>query len=410
MRILANLFLLLFTLFAVSNITLFFSSSFAAFPQFESSVSQLQTITIISALFLYLVSSFNRHLPKLLFYPLFFWVLWGVLSYWPLPDITGQAYHLCAGIAQLLTLFLLLRRNYRENESSYLLVPSQFTGPSFSARTLLIFGIVNIIIAPVAVVLLGYNLTAHLIDSSSAGFVQLKPNGLYMSEKTYQRDDKTIKLIAMIHLARSEYYNEVAKTIPKEKTLILMEGVSDNANLLKNRFSYGNLAEFLGLTSQGHLDIPGRIISRDQLAQPDSASPEQQAGVDMLPADIDISAFNPQTIEVLDALAKYVLNTDSPASGYFEFNQWIQDHADHDIDKIIMADLLDKRNAAVLSYVPDALQRYDTLVMPWGALHMKGLEEAIRNDGFTLSQDQRHLSIDFKNLPYEQILQKLIPE
>ena len=410
MRILANLFIVLFSLFALSNIIQVFSSSLASIPLVISSIDQIQILTVVVALLIYLGSAFNRHLPKLLFYPLLLWVLWATFDYWPMHDFIGQAYHLCIGIAQLLTILFLVRKNQRDNESSYFLVPSQFTGPSFSGWTLIIFMVINIIIAPVALVVIGYNTAAHLIDSSSAGFVQLKPDGLYMQEKTYQRDSKTIKLIAMIHLAQSQYYQKVSKTIPKDKTLILMEGVSDNDNLLKNNFNYGNLANFLGLTSQGHFDIDTRVISSDQLSADQSTTPESQTGVDMLPADIDISAFDPQTIEVLDALAKYVLNTDSPASGYFAFNQWIQEHADPDIDKIIMKDLLDKRNAAVLSYIPKALQQYNTLVLPWGALHMKGLEQAIKEDGFTQVQSQRFISIDFRQLPYDKILQKLAPE
>ena len=407
MKNLANLFLILFTLFSASNIALFFSKSFSAIPIFTDYTTHLHTILILGSILLYLVSAFNRHLPKLLFYPLFIWVFWSIFSYWPLPEVIGQAYHLCVGLAQLLTLFLLLRRNYRDNESSYLMVPSQFTGPFFSGRALLVFIIINLIIVPPTVIAIGYQLTAKAINTSSAGFVTLKPNGLYMSEKTYQRDDKTIKLIAMIHLAQSTYYADIAKTIPRDNTLILMEGVSDNTNLLKNRFNYGNLAEFLGLTSQGQLDLPVRAITPEQLRQEEPADPEETAKLDMLPADIDISAFDPQTIEVLDALAKYVLNGDSPVSGYLEFNQWIEEHADTNIDKTIMSDLLDKRNAAVLEYVPDALQRYDTLVLPWGALHMKGLEQAIREKGFSLVENQSHLSIDFKHLPYEQMIEKL---
>ncbi len=406
MRILANLFLLLFTLFALSNIVLFAPDSLSGFPLIPNYITQLQTFVRYGTLFLYFVSAFNRHLPKLVFYPLFAWVFWSVFSYWPLSEVIGQAYHLCVGFAQLLTLFFLLRRNYRDNESSFLLVPSQFTGPFFSGRALLIFIIVNILIAPPAFVAIGYKLAAQLIDTSTGGFVTLQPDGLYMSEKTYQHNDKAIKLIAMIHLARPEYYTDIAKTIPKKNTLILMEGVSDKTNLLKNRFSYGNLAEFLGLTSQGQLDLSARIISPEQLKQEQPAN-EEQTQLDILPADIDVSAFDPQTIEVLDTLAKYVLNGDSPVDGYFEFNQWIQEHTDPDIDKTIMADLLDKRNAAVLAYIPEALQRYDTLVLPWGALHMKGLEQAIRDKGFRLVDDQSHLSIDFKHLPYEQMIEKL---
>jgi len=409
MRLLANLFLLLFILFAIATAALDLVPALPPSSLFMVAFGLLKSLCLGIAFILYNVSAFNRHLPKLLLYPLFAWLLWGVLDYWPLPQVTGQYYHFCAGTAQLLTIILLLRRNRRENECSPLLVPSQFTGPFFSGRSLLLFVVINILITPLLLIIFGWNAAARLADEGSAGFVQLKPDGIYMSEKSYRHEAKTIRLVAMIHLARPEYYADIVKTIPREKTLILLEGVSDDRNLLHNRFSYGNLAEFLGLTSQSQLHLPGRVISRQQLtAEPPDDTLGQ--GLDMIRADIDISAFDPHTIEVLDALAKYVLNAESPLAGYLAFNQWVADNEGPDIDKTIMTDLLDKRNVALLSYLPEALERYDTLVIPWGALHMKGLEQALLARGFYLVKTSRHLSIDFGNLPYKQMWEKLLPQ
>ena len=129
----------------------------------------------------------------------------------------------------------------------------------------------------------------------------------------------------------------------------------------------------------------------------------------MIRADIDISAFDPRTIDVLDALARYVLNAPSPVAGYLEFNQWLEENAPPDIDDIVMTDLLDKRNQALLEYLPDALENYDTLVIPWGALHMKGIEQALLDRGFSPGTTRRHLSIDFGSLPYRQMWDQLLP-
>ncbi len=45
-----------------------------------------------------------------------------------------------------------------------------------------------------------------------------------------------------------------------------------------------------------------------------------------------------------------------------------------------------------------ALERYDTVVIPWGALHMKEIEEAVRLRGFRLRDERERVSIDFRKL------------
>ena len=111
--------------------------------------------------------------------------------------------------------------------------------------------------------------------------------------------------------------------------------------------------------------------------------------------------------KILNALAKYLLNADSPVRGYLEFNRWAETHMTAESNRIIMTDLIDKRNDAVLHYLNRALDRYDIFVIPWGALHMRGLEQAILEIGFLPVTTRERLSIDFLLLPYGEIWNKL---
>ena len=404
MRQLTNLFLALFLLLALATILLGLGDLVLPLPGLLSFWPMLHGICLILGAVLYSSLAFNRHLPKRVLLPLLLWLFWDMLGYWPVPDLLGSSARLIIGLVQLLLILALLRHIRRDNEVSPWLVPSQFTGPSFSARNLLIFIALNIVIMPVALLLLGYSAADRLVAQTTAGFVDLQPQGIYMSEKIYRRGDKEIRLAAMVHLASPDYYAELVDSIPRSGTLILAEGVTDNQGLLKNRFDYGNLAKFLGLSSQSALQLPGRVINPTELAEP---APVVQSGPDIMRSDIDLSEFDPRTIEVLDTLADKVLNAPSPVQGYFAFNRWASENAPENIDKIIMNDLLDKRNRALLSYLPQALKRYDTLLIPWGALHMKGLEQALLEQGFTLRNTQKRLSIDFRQLPYERILHSL---
>jgi hypothetical protein len=71
-----------------------------------------------------------------------------------------------------------------------------------------------------------------------------------------------------------------------------------------------------------------------------------------------------------------------------------------------MNDLIDKRNQAVTDLIPQALERYDAVVIPWGALHMKGIEAAVRTADFYLHDTYLRRSISFLELPFGRIFQQ----
>ena len=48
----------------------------------------------------------------------------------------------------------------------------------------------------------------------------------------------------------------------------------------------------------------------------------------------------------------------------------------------VMADILDKRNAVVIDGMVRSLALYDTIVIPWGAMHMPAIEAAVLEEGF----------------------------
>jgi hypothetical protein len=51
-----------------------------------------------------------------------------------------------------------------------------------------------------------------------------------------------------------------------------------------------------------------------------------------------------------------------------------------------------------------ALDRYDTIVIPWGALHMAEIEEEVLKRGFDLQQERERVSIDFRKMLVGKLL------
>ncbi len=399
MKKLANLFLLLFLLTALLGIVDELQRPFLNLP-FLSTLEQVTWLMcLMTAVLVYLGMGFNRHLPKIILVPLFLWVWWKLIGYWPLENLLGDSFRLYAAAGQLLLGLAVLSLNRQLNGKSLFLVRSQFAGPAFSGGNLLRFCLISIPVVPITLLLICYFFVGQLIDVNTGGFVQLKPNGLYLTEKIYRQGDKQIRLTGMIHLGQEDFYSSLIDSLDGSRALILAEGVSDNDGLLKEHFSYGKIADLLGLESQEKISFPGRIIE----SLDDETVATSQDKPDILRADVDLRQFDPRTLEVLNALAKYVLNSDSLTEGYLEFNRWARDHIGDDLEEVVMNDLITKRNRAVVSYLPKALKKYDTIIIPWGALHMQGIEAMTKKRGFRLAKSHSRLSIDFLLLPYEKI-------
>ncbi len=404
MRKLANLFLILFIASAVSGIFHVVAQQYGVLSFFAQFHRILWGASLISGFFVYIGFGFNRHLPKRVLVPLLLWLFWSLVAYWPL-DYFAQGWgSLIANIAQLIFGVLLLKVNFLLNNKSLLLVPEQFSGPvAFSFATLIKFSLISLVVLPVSLLLVGFSVVSGVLDRTTAGFVQLRPDGLYMQEKVYHRDGKDIRLAAMIHLGHGSYFRDLIASIPAERTLVLAEGVSDEAVLMREQFSYGNIAGNLGLSSQEQFHFAGRRISLADLGQPYR---ERYDGPHILDADIDLQQFDPRSVEVLNALARYVLNADSLWQGYLQFNSWAEENITVETNRVLMNDLIDKRNQAVIALLPQALERYDVVVIPWGALHMKGIEAAVRAADFYLHDTYLRRSISFLEVPFGRILQQ----
>ena len=147
----------------------------------------------------------------------------------------------------------------------------------------------------------------------------------------------------------------------------------------------------------------GRLIEADELEssrlRSRVAGDEVRFGpTDILRADVDIRDFRPPTILFLDALGKHLQESPSFAKGVLALNSWAEKNISPEMYAIIMDDILHRRNMVVIRHLDKALERYDTVVIPWGALHMKELEVEILKRGFVLQEERGRVSIDFRKM------------
>lgn len=406
MRIFANLFQVL--LIANGAIFLLAGKLFGGEPWglYAGAYSLFSSIVILLAFPFFFCLGLNRNLPKRVFLPQLFLLFWIASGLWPLDQMFGrfqaQTYAAMAqvGLGLLALLYFLI-----VSRQSLFLTPEMFSKPGFKVGGVVRFVIGCLLFLPACLIFFGFSSATSYVDRLSGGFVRLGTDGLYMTERVYGQDDKTIRLASMIHIADQEYYDELARSMFSDRTIVLAEGVSDEDGLLDQKFGYGGIADLLGLADQNQMPLEGRVIDIAQLEQADFPGPES-GRPDLASADIDLRNFDPRTLEFIKAMAANLLNNDSYGEGFEAFNRWAQENVTPDTNAIIMNDLVEKRNRVVLGHMAAALQKYDTIVIPWGALHMAGIEKAVIDNGFQLQESRERRSIDFSKLPYDDLIDK----
>jgi len=268
MRRFANLFLLLFLV--DGGVSLLDESAKLLLPLAPLSGVRnlLADAVILTALPLYISLGIDRRLPKRLFLPLTLFAFFCPLSGWLFPPLAGfRAFGLLAATAQLALALLLLRQYRQPDGRPPALPPAMFDAPFFSPMNSLIFGAINLFVVPLALTMLVLSAANAYMAEYTAGFMHVRPGGLYMTERVYRRDNRTIRLAGMIHVGEKHYYDDLARSVAPGRTIVLAEGLSDDGDLLRNRFDYGRVADFLGLTSQEKLLFRGRLIEEDEFAE-----------------------------------------------------------------------------------------------------------------------------------------------
>lgn len=407
MRIFANLFLVLFLADGTLSVLDELLSLLLGGTPLSGLRNLLANSVILLAIPLYLSLGIDKRLPKLVFLPLILFVLFCPLSIWLFPSLAGiKTYGLLMASIQVLLFLVPLVHIRKINSAPITSHPSSITGIGrlllpkgifppqfFSLRNTLIFGAANLFIAPLALLLLALIAANGFVSSKTAGFMRVGPDGVYMAERIYRLDRKTVRLVGMIHIGEKDYYDDLVGSVSSGRTVVLAEGVTDEGNLLENRLEYGKVAGYLGLTSQEGMRFNGRLIEPDEMGQ--LSTKAEAALPDIVVADVDISSFRPSTIRFLNELGKHLDRNPSMAEGLMAFNAWAEKNVTPEINETIMEDILHKRNKELIRHLEKAISRYDTVVIPWGALHMAEIEESVLKKGYVLQEERERLSIDF---------------
>lgn len=398
MRNFANLFLVLFLAdggFSLVDELVPMLTPLAPFPELRF---LLAGTVIVMSVPLYVCLGIDRRLPKRVFLPLIIFIFWSLVSTWLFPALAGiRIYGLLMAVGQVVLGSLPLRFFRAGDSRSLIMPPEMFTAPFFSPRNSLVFGAVSLFVVPLAMAMLLLSVADAYMAEYTSGFMHLAPGGVRMSERIYTQAGRTVRLAAMIHVGDREYYEGMSGSLAQGRTIVLAEGVSDDSNLLQNDIDYGRMAGYLGLTSQKEMQLRGRIVDADELESPGPGSSVAGEG-DILRADMDAGDFRPPTILLLNAVGKNLQDSPSFVEGVMAINSWGEKNITPEMYEIIMDDILHRRNMEVIRLMDKALRRYDTVIIPWGALHMKEIEAEVLKRGFVLKEERERVSVNFRKM------------
>ncbi len=328
------------------------------------------------AILVYGLMAFLPMIPKRLFLPVTLFNPLAIISALPLLIYFYNRMQLLAcgiSLCQIIVALDILFRAQGGMKFRWPLIPeSSLTRRGFTWRHLLGFVLANVfVLLPAAVVYLGV-CTSLALSHATDGFVTLRPGGLVVQARKYTRPDgKVIHLVPMAHIGDAGFYRSLTTSFPTN-AMILMEGVSDEHNLLTNQITYQRAAARLGLAEQ----------------QREFRPPEAS----MVRADVDVAEFTTNTIDFLN-LIMLVHTKGLNAATLLPLLQY---QPPPNFEAELFNDLLHKRNRHLLVAINEELAKSEILVVPWGAAHMPEIAREIQKSGFHLTATEDRTVIRFR--------------
>jgi hypothetical protein len=236
-----------------------------------------------------------------------------------------------------------------------------------------------LVVAGIAVVLLG-----SVLERQTAGYLDVTPTGVDVRERVLTKDGRTVVLKAMAHYGEDDFYRTLFDGLPP-KSLVLAEGLTDREKRLRGFPSAAGIANMLGLTQQPGM---GSIRDRKDQAPSTGARVGPANPPDIVRADVDAAEFSDDTLGLLQDLAE--LYAGNVAEGIRKVVA--RTRAD---PGVFTRELIDKRNAHVLAIFDEKAGDYTTIVIPWGALHMPGLEAGLEQRGYRVESERTRPVVRF---------------
>ncbi len=327
-------------------------------------------LTVFAAVAIYVALAITPQLPGTILVPAILFSIWTtVCGSFPLRANSADAAIIPVAVVQILLATALIAAT---------LIRHPTTRPQFRWVRFALFALAALIALPVTATVASVSLLASGITARTGGFATLRLDGLYLEERRYERGDQEVRLIAMIHIAQNKFFDNVADSVAGSgPAIVLLEGVTDNDGLLKDGFSYEGLADLVGAISQ-ESTVLSVGHSGEAEAEPHEPHPDE---VHYHRADVDIASFRPETIAILNSMGAFLADPMNPAS-FARLRAEDSPFRTPGADTRLLEDIVDGRNVHLTEEIKKSLASYDSVIVPWGAMHLPAIQASLLAMGF----------------------------
>lgn len=363
----------------------------------------LSVIVVLASLGVALMVAFTPRAPKRVLVPLILFTWWaGLAQGFPLGFLKIPQFMLGISLCQV-ALAALLFIFFRSHEGRWPFAPAD--RPAFSWKyALLSVPSVLVLFAGFFVLAIFTGLSGQL-EAASGGYVKLRPDGIYLLERRFQSGDREVHLSGMMHIAEEEFYTDLLPAAdPALPSVVLIEGVTDRDNRLGDEgLSYSRLASMLSISSQEDSVFMEKVSAglrrhREQASREETEgtepSREEAGSMDFVHADVDVNTFHPKTIAFIVMVMSTFQAEDWP-SFLKKFSESSGPLNDEAAQKQVIQDILHSRNDRLVSEIETSLKDYRRVIIPWGALHLTGVESWLRTHEFVQSGETERKALGF---------------
>lgn len=306
------------------------------------------------------------------FVPALAFLLWVALGALPLPVwMTTREAGLCLSVLQtaLAALaFLLVRR--RSGAGSWLVRDADLAAAPLRPRRALAFVLATVLLLPPLLVAYGLFSFSVALEQATGGFMRFDLAGMSGDDREYRNGEASVRLVGMMHVGDGASYRDLFASFGAG-SVVLAEGVTDAEDRLAGGLSYEPLAARLGLEMQPPVE---EVLAEQLVSAPEQDLPR------VVHADLDAAEFSDETIAFLRGMAGVFESPDLETA--LARASELGAEGDAEWGAAVWRDIVERRNTHLLGVLDEALGEHRLVVIPWGALHLPGIERGLLARGF----------------------------
>ncbi|MEM1433955.1 MAG: DUF1963 domain-containing protein [Pseudomonadota bacterium] len=227
-------------------------------------------------------------------------------------------------------------------------------------------------------------LPLHVLTISvqdSAGFLGANWKGIYVRDFEFaDPQGGLLRLVGTVHVGEPAFYESMLESFEGPNTVILEEGVRDESNVMVVQARRRRTMDRYAVLSMQ----PAMTEVRG--ARPISQVDHRTGWVNVLNADVALSALSEQTRQWAEESSVFVSKVRRGNANYFEL---LFDDVTLSLSKDVFAELIFERNEHLIGKLTAVQGAFDQIIVPWGAMHMPDLVRRVGALGYAPTGVQR---------------------